>query len=159
MLRSVPLPPSAAAVASKIPAGGPITQALIEIAHISKTDRVLATGSLGVEIFLELHRRGCSRVAATAACGLPRGQYDVAVVGWRGDSLKALETTLNWLVHFLGPSGALAVWVGNEEGTADSKLKTMLRRFGFRVEAGTACENGLAVVARRLQCQPSTMAA
>jgi len=144
---------------NQIPAGGPITQTLIGLAHVSKADHVLATGSLGTEILLELHRRGCTRVAATGSCGLPRGQYDVAVVGWRGDSLKALETTLGWLVHFLGPKGVLAVWASRDEGAPDRKLRSMLQRLGFRVEAGTFCENGLAIVARRLESVPATMAA
>jgi len=146
---------------NQIPAGGPITQTLISLAHVSKADRVLATGSLGTEILLELHRRGCTRVAATAtaSCGLPRGQYDIAVVGWRGDSFKALETTLNWLVHFLGPKGALAVWIKRDEAASDRKLRSMLQRLGFRVEAGTACEDGLAILARRLESVPAAMAA
>ena len=52
----------------------------------------------------ELHRRGYIRVATTANCGLPAGQYDVALVDWRQRSIKALETTLDWLVDFLSPT-------------------------------------------------------
>jgi hypothetical protein len=143
----------------RIPIGGPITQTLIGLAHVSKAHRVLATGSISTEILLELHRRGCTRVAATGSCGLPRGQYDAALVGWRAHSIKALETTLNWLVHYLRPDGVLAVWVSRDEGAPERKLRLMLQRLGFRVEAGTTCENGLAVVARRLGWAPAAMAA
>jgi hypothetical protein len=55
----------------------------------------------------DLHRRGYRRVATTATCGLPRGQYDVAFVEWPSHSIAALEATLSWLVHFLSP---LAFW-------------------------------------------------
>jgi len=157
MLRSIPI----ANPLNNMPVGGPITQTLIGLAHVSKADRVLATGSLGTEILLELHRRGCKRVAATAtsSCGLPRGQYSVALVGWRGDSLKALETTLCWLVHFLGSKGVLAIWTDNDEGSTDRKLRSLLQQLGFRVEVGTTCENGVAILARRIESIPAAAAA
>jgi len=159
MLRPIPSSESQNSPTNRIPTGGPITQALIGLAHVSKADRVLTTGSLGIEILLELQRRGCTRVAATGSCGLPRGQYDVAVVGWRGDSLKALETTLHWLVHFLGPKGVMAIWISRDEKAPERKLRTLLRRLGFRVETGTICENGVAVLARRLESAPMAAAA
>jgi hypothetical protein len=53
----------------------------------------------------ELHRRGFVRAAATANCGRPEGQYDVALVDWRRRTLNSLETTLDGLVNFLGPVG------------------------------------------------------
>jgi len=159
MLRAIHPSSSNSPPSSRIPVGGPITQTLISLAHISKTDRVLATGSLGTEILLELHRRGCTRVAATGSCGLPRGQYDVAVVGWRGDSFKALETTLFWLVHFLGPNGAMAIWISRDEEAPERKLRVMLKRLGFRMKLGTICENGIAVLATRTEAAAAVMAA
>jgi hypothetical protein len=115
---------------------------------------VLVSGAIGKEVLIELHRRGCSRVVTTAHCGLPHGQYDVAVVGWQRQSLKALEVTLIWLVHYLGPKGVLAIWIDSNEPAANRKLRSMLDRLGFRVEAGTSCENGLAVAARRCESMP-----
>lgn len=44
---------------------------------------------------LELHRRGYVRAAATANCGLPAGQYDVALVDWRRRTFKTLEIALD----------------------------------------------------------------
>jgi hypothetical protein len=52
----------------------------------------------------------------------------------------------------------VAVWVGRDEDAADRKLRSMLDRLGFRLEAGTACENGLAVAARRLESVPAKAA-
>ena len=52
----------------------------------------------------ELYRRGYGRLATTTTCGLPRGQYDVALVDWPRCSARALKTTLEWPVHFLAPT-------------------------------------------------------
>jgi hypothetical protein len=158
MSRAIPLPDPARASPDRKPFGDLITPTLVGLARVSKADRVLVTGSLGTELLVELHRRGCTRVATAASCGLPHGQYDAALVAWHRHSLKALETTLDWLVHFLNPRGMVAVWVGRDEDAADRKLRSMLDRLGFRLEAGTACENGLAVAARRLESVPAKAA-
>ena len=47
------------------------------------------------ELMLGLHCRGYAGVATTATCGLPHGQYGVALVDWEGRSAKARETTLD----------------------------------------------------------------
>ena len=107
----------------------------------------------------ELHRRGYNRVATTATCGLPRGQYDVAFVEWQLQSIKALETTLDWLVHFLAPTSVLAIWIDTSESADRRKLGSILERLGFRVEAGTRCERGFAIAARRLDTNKQAIAA
>ena len=107
----------------------------------------------------ELHRRGYNRVATTANCGLPRGQYDVALVEWQLHSIKALETTLDWLVHFLAPSSVLVIWIDAGESTNQRKLGSILEKLGFRLEAGTRCEGGFAIAARRLDANQQAIAA
>jgi len=136
-----------------------VTRTLIGLARVSQTHRVLVAGALGNDLLVELHRRRCTRVFTTAHCGLPRGQYDVVAVGWQRQSLKALEVTLIWLVHYLGPKGVLAIWIDSNEPSASRKLRSILDRLGFRVEAGTSCENGLAVAARRCEAMPLSKAA
>ena len=136
-----------------------ITESLVELARCSKIRRIIVAGSNGPELMFALHRRGYIRVATTAACGLPQGQYDVALVDWQGRSIKALETTLDWLVHFLAPSAVAVIRVGSREGGASRKLASMLERLGFRVEAGTRCEHGLVVSARRRDAAPKALAA
>jgi hypothetical protein len=123
--------------------------ALIDLAHCSRLHRIIVAGSNSPQTMFELHRRGYNRVGTTATCGLPHGQYDVALVDWRGRTIKALETTLNWLVHFLGSSAIVAIRVDPQERAANRKLAAMLEKLGFRIEIGTRCENGLAVSARR----------
>jgi hypothetical protein len=99
--------------------------------------------------WFELHRRGYVRVATTANCGLPAGQYDVAFVDWRERSIKALDATLDWLLDFLSPAGRLVVWVDPQEPAANRKLRAMLEKHGLIVEAGTVREHGSAVLAQR----------
>jgi hypothetical protein len=107
----------------------------------------------------ELHRRGYGRVATTATCGFPRGQFDVALVDWRLHSIKALEATLDWLVHFLKWSGVLVIRVDSEDRAGNRKLKSMLESLGFRIEVGTRCERGVAISARRRAADQQAIAA
>jgi hypothetical protein len=143
----------------RVPAGDQIAQVLIGLGRISKAHRVLVAGPFGSAVLGELYCRGYTRATTTAHCGLPQGQYDAALVAWQKSSLKALETTLDWLVHFLGPRGVVTVWVGRDEAAAGRKLSSILDRLGFRIEAGTTCANGLAVAARRLETVPAAKAA
>jgi len=105
----------------------------------------------------ELHRRGYSRVATTATCGLPRGQYDVAFVDWQQNSIKTLETTLNWLVHFLASTSVLVIRIESPE--RPNRLGPIFERLGFQIEAGTRCERGIAISARRLDAIAQAIAA
>jgi hypothetical protein len=133
----------------KSTSGEPVIDTLVELARCSKLQQIILAGSGAPEHMLELHRHGYIRVATTAKSGLPRGQYDVALVDGHLLSLKALETTLDWLVHFLAPRGALAIYIQFNR-TGGRKLGTILKKLGFRVEVGTRCEDALAVSARRL---------
>jgi hypothetical protein len=126
-----------------------IIEPMIGLARCSKLRRIIVAGSKSSELMFELHRRGYIRVATTTNCGLPCGQYDVALVDWRQRSIKALETTLDWLVDFLGPTGALVVWVDPQGHAGNRKLRAALENHGFLVEAGTVREHGSAISARR----------
>jgi hypothetical protein len=136
-----------------------IIETMIALAQCSKRHRVVVAGSRGPHHMLELHRRGYIRVATTATCGLPRGQFDVALVDWRVQSIKALETTLDWLVHFLDPSGVLVIHIDSREPADSRRLASMLERLGFRIEVGTRGEHGFAVSARRRDASHQVMAA
>jgi hypothetical protein len=102
-------------------------------------------------MLLELGRCGFVNAFSTKTCGLPRAQYDVAMVAWSDHSIKALETTLNWLVHLLGPTGILVIWVGSPEQGMQQKLRRVLDRLGFGIESGSRIEPGIAVCARRVE--------
>jgi hypothetical protein len=134
-----------------IPAGAGTIQPMIELARCSKRQRIIVAGSKSGELRLELHRRGFVRVATTASCGLPAGQYDVALVDWRQRSVKALETTLDWLMDFLSPTGVLVVWVDPQEPAGNRKLRSAIEKHGLVIEAGTVRERGSAIAAQRCE--------
>jgi hypothetical protein len=136
-----------------------IATTMIELARCADACRIILAGSSAPQRMLELHRRGFSRVATTATCRLPHGQYDVAFVEWPSHSIKALEATLNWLVHFVSQAGVLVIWVDAGERGGQRKLRQVLGKLGFRIEAGSRCENGIAISARRLEAAPLAMAA
>jgi hypothetical protein len=83
----------------------------------------------------------------------------VALVAWREQSIRTLETTLDRLVHYLSAAGVLVVWIGPHERVPDQALRLAFGRLGFRIESGTSCENGIAIAARRLDSVPAAKAA
>jgi hypothetical protein len=83
----------------------------------------------------------------------------VALVDWRQRSIKALETTLDWLVDFLSPAGVLVVWVDPQEPAGNRKLRRALEAHGLIVEGGTIREHGCAVSAQRRDMTPSSKVA
>jgi hypothetical protein len=141
------------------PSGGQIIEPMIQLACCSRSHRIIVAGSRSRELMLELHRRGYIRVATTATSGLPRGQCNAALVDWRLEFIKSLETTLNWLVHFLAPAAVLVIWVDSSERSGNRKLAAMLKRLGFFIEAGTRCERGFAISARRRDAAQLNVAA
>lgn len=139
--------------------GDRIIDPMIDLARCSKLQRIIVAGSRSIDLMFDLHRRGYARASATANCGHPAGQYDVALVDWRQRTFKALETTLDWLVEFLGPAAVVVVWVDARKPAVQQDLHSALERRGFVVEAGTVREDGSAVSARRYQANPISKAA
>jgi hypothetical protein len=130
-------------------AGDRIIEPMLDLARCSNLNRIIVAGANSAALMFELHRRGYVRVATTANCGLPAGQYDLALVDWRERSIKALDATLDWLLDFLSPEGGLVVWVDPQEPAANRKLRAMLQKHGLIVEAGTVRGDGSAVLAQR----------
>ncbi len=108
---------------------------------------------------IELHRRGYRRAAATANCGRPAGQYEVALVDWRRRTLHDLEPTLGWLGKFLSGDGVLAVCVDTQKAGANQSLRALIEKQGFVIEETTVHECGCALAARRWQTTPLKKAA
>ena len=130
-------------------AGDRIIEPMLDLARCSNLNRIIVAGAKSAALMFELHRCGYVRVATTANCGLPDGQYDVALVDWRERSIKALDTTLDWLLDFLSPTGGLIVWIDPQEPANNRKLRAMLEKHGLIIEAGTVREHGSAVLAQR----------
>jgi hypothetical protein len=131
-----------------------IIQSMIALAGCSRLQRIVVAGSRSVELMFELHRYGYVRASATANCGHPAGQYDVALADWRQRTFKALDRTLDWLMDFLSPAGVLVVWVDSQKPAANQDLRSTLERRGFVVDAVTVHEDGSAISARRYQRNP-----
>lgn len=143
----------------EVATGDRIIDPMIALARCSTQHRIVVAGSKSIELMLELQRRGYLRAAATANCGRPAGQYDVALVDWRRRSFIALETTLDWLVKFLRPSGMLVVWVDAQRPAGHQSLRASIEKRGFVIEQGTVHDCGCAVAARRRQAHPLQAAA
>ena len=140
-------------------AGDRIVDPMLALAGCSKQHRIVVAGSKGIELMLELQRRGYDRTAATANCGHPAGQYDVALVDWRRRTFKTLEVALDWLVDFLSPAGLLVVWVDPQKAVANEALRASLEKRGFVIEAGIVHDCGCAFSARRRDLKPVREAA
>jgi hypothetical protein len=140
------------------PAGERPIESMVELARCSRLHRIILAGADSPQHMFELHRHGYNRVATTTTCGLPRGQYDVALVDWQ-HSIKALETTLDWLVHFLALSAVLVIRIESNDRAGSRRLAAALERLGFQIEAGTRCQQGTAISARRRDAAQMAVAA
>jgi len=130
-------------------AGERLIEPIIALAHCSKRARIIVTGANSAEAVIDLHRLGYARATTTSKCGVPAGQYDVALLDGRQRSIKAVETTLDWMADYLSPSGVLIVWLDAQQPAAGRPLRSVLESHGFRIEAGTVQERDSAVAARR----------
>src|SRR5262249_50005403 len=90
---------------------------------VSRQSHVDTNGAVMIPSRISQSCRGYVRVATTANCGLPAEQYDVALVDWRGRSIKALDATLDWFLDFLTPARGLVVWLDPQEPAANRKLR------------------------------------
>jgi hypothetical protein len=131
------------------PANETVVDCMVELARCSKQHRILIAGSGSPTLMTGLHQRGYYRVETIASCGAPRGQHDVALVDWRGRSVRALAATLDWLVHFLARSAVLVVWIDSKERAGGGRLQSVLEEAGFQVEVGTRSPAGSGVAACR----------
>jgi hypothetical protein len=132
---------------------------MIALARCSKLQRIIVAGSKCVELMFDLETRGYAHVAATANCRRPAGQYDVALIDWRGRALKYLEPTLDWLVDYLSREGVLVVWADHQEPEAHQTLRAALESHGFVIENRTVHEGSSGISARRRGAKPIREAA
>src|SRR5215475_6051405 len=108
------------------PAVERVIEPMLALAACSKQQPIIVTGLNGIEIALELTRRGHVRVVSSANCGHAAGQYDVALVDWRQRSVRALDATIDWLLDFLSLTGVLVVWVDSQKSAGNQELLGLL---------------------------------
>lgn len=107
----------------------------------------------------ELHGRGYNRVVTAACYNLRRGGYDVGLLDWRRQQIKALEAKLNGFAPLLAPTSVLVIWLDASERAEHRKLGSILAKLGFRVEAGTCDKDGFGISARRRDASQQILAA
>jgi hypothetical protein len=136
-----------------------IVDAMIQLARVTKSHRVIVAGTNSAEVLLKLRRRNYLRVTTTKIWLVPCRQFDVALIAWREQSIKTLKATLDRLAQYVSAFGALVLWIDPHERIANQALGLVVHRLGFRIESGTRCENGIAIAARRLDSVPAAKAA
>jgi hypothetical protein len=136
-----------------------IIHGLVALARAKRGDRLLVAGHAASDMMLELGRLGFINAFSTRSCSLPRGPYDVAMVAWSEKAIKTLKTTLDWLVHRLRSTGVVTIWTDNPNLETQRSLRLTLDQLGFRIDAGSQIEHGIAVAARRVEFVRAAMAA
>ena len=107
----------------------------------------------------DLRSRGYNRVVTAMCYNLRRGGYDVGLLDWRLQQIKEIEAKLIWLAPLLAPTSVLVVWLDASERAEHRKLASILETAGFRIEAGTCCEHGYGISARRRNASEQAIAA
>ncbi|WP_453953372.1 hypothetical protein [Bradyrhizobium sp. USDA 377] len=136
-----------------------IIDPMMAIANCSTRQRIVVVGAKSMELMMELHRRGYRLATAAGNCGLPAGQYEVALVDWRRRTLHALDATMDWLDDFLSPRAALVIWLDAQRATAKEALRAAVTKRGFIVLQGAEHPCGSVLLARRSQALPVQQAA
>ncbi|MDI3562039.1 hypothetical protein [Bradyrhizobium sp. Arg816] len=122
---------------------------MMAIANCSTRQRIVVVGAKSMELMMELHRRGYLLAAAAGNCGLPAGQYEVALVDWRRRTLHTLDATVDWLDDFLSPRAVLVIWLDAQKAAAKEALRAAVTKRGFVVLQGADHPCGSVLLARR----------
>jgi len=135
-----------------------IVDAMVALAGVAKSHRIIVTGADAYDVYLDLLRRGFSRAVTTVTCRIPCGQHDVALVAGQ-HSIDALELLLARIIPYLTTHARVAVWIDTQEPRPGGKIRSLLERLGFRVEAGARCRKGFVLSARRRELDGFAQAA
>lgn len=144
---------------STLGASDRIIDPMMEIAKCSTRQRIVVIGAKSMELMMELHRRGYPLAAAAGNCGLPAGQYEVALVDWRRRTLHALDATMDWLDDFLSPRAVLVIWLDAHKAAAKETIRAAVSKRGFVVLQGAEHPCGSVLLARRSLAFPIRQAA
>lgn len=125
-----------------------VVDTMIDLTRLSNLHRAIVAGRDSLELYLALRRRGFVRVTTTATCRIPKRQHAVGLITGQ-HSLSAIEAALAKISPFLSPSAAVAVLIDSHESGFCLKIRTLLERMGFRIEAGVRCQQGLVLSAYR----------
>jgi len=125
-----------------------VVDTMISLTRLSNLHRAIVAGNDSLPLYLSLRRRGFIRIATTATCRLPRKQHTIAFVTG-GHSVLAIESALDQVSPFLGPSATIAILICSREGEFCLKIRRRLEQMGFQIEAGVRCHDGLVLSSYR----------
>lgn len=127
----------------------PVLDTMIDLAHARQSHRVVVAGSIALDIYAALYRRGFCRVATATHRSTPSsGGCDVGfIVGYQ--SLIGLEAALLRVAPLLNGDATIAIWVNAVGRGHGQTVQRLLQATGFVVQSGAKCENGFVLAARR----------
>ena len=119
-----------------------IINTMIDLAHLSRSQRIVVAGSDSAELYLALRRRGFAYPVLASGGRIPRAQYSAGLIAGE-HSFQAIETV------FLGAAANVAILIESQESGLGVKVRNRLQQLGFRVEAGARCRDGFVLAAHR----------
>ena len=127
---------------------GQILDTMIGLTRLTNLQRAIIAGDDGMELYLELWRRGFARVATILTCGIPRRQHTIGLIAGR-ESPEPIERALAEISPFLSSNATLAVLIDSKASSSSLRIRHKLQQMGFQIEAGVRCEQGLVLSAYR----------
>ena len=121
---------------------------MINLAHLSKSHRLVLAGADSIELYLALRRRGFTYAALASACRTPAGQHSAGLIA--GDRCyQAIEAAINQISRHLYAAASITISIESQENGLGCKVRTKLQQLGFRIEAGARCHQGFVLAAHR----------
>jgi hypothetical protein len=125
-----------------------VLDTMVELTRLTNLQRAIIAGDDGMELYLELWRRGFARVATVLTCGIPRRQHTIGLIAGR-ESPEPIERALTEVSPFLSTNATIAVLIDTHTSNCSLRIRTRLQQMGFQIEAGVRCQRGLVLSACR----------
>ena len=125
-----------------------IVNTMVDLAHFSRSHRIVVAGSDGSALYLALKRQGFAYPVLASTCRVPCGQHSAGLIAG-GHSFQAIESAVVQISRFLNASANLAISIESRESGLGAKVRAKLQQLGFRIEAGARCQLGFVLAAHR----------
>jgi hypothetical protein len=125
-----------------------VLDTMVGLTRLTNLQRAIIAGDDGMELYLELWRRGFARVATVLTCGIPRRQHTIGLIAGR-ESPEPIERALTEVSPFLSTNATIAVLIDTHTSNCSLRIRTRLQQMGFQIEAGVRCQRGLVLSACR----------
>jgi hypothetical protein len=125
-----------------------VLDTMVGLTRLSNLQRAIIAGDDGMELYLQLWRRGFMRVATVLTCGIPRRQHTIGLIAGR-EAPEPIERALTEISPFLGTNATIAVLIDTHASNCSLRIRTKLQHMEFQIEAGVRCQQGLVLSAWR----------